>query len=66
MSESRCPVNIKSLLAADVATDGGMNRAILDTLTSSPPLKDLEMVETEEEIWIEHKRGGVLVRARKV
>lgn len=67
MSESRRPVNLKSLIDAESATGGEFSRAILETITGSPPLKDLEMVETDEEIWIERKRtGDVLIRARKV
>jgi hypothetical protein len=67
VSESRRPVNLTSLLDAETATGGAFSRAILDTLTGNPPLKDLELVETNEEIWIERKRTGeVLVRAEKV
>ena len=63
MSESRRPVNLSSLLDADSSTGGKFSRAILDAMTGNPPLKELEMVETELEIWIEVKRtGAVLVR----
>lgn len=67
MSESRRPVTLDSLLDAAAATSGEFSGAVREALTGNPPLRYLEMVETEGEIWIEVKRtGAVLVRGEKV